>query len=284
MKIQLSTCATKPKADTARGLDAILRHTQSASQEAGQVADNATVVPFIQETIEKSVPVVNEERKTETPENSKSTLPPLVSAANLVREVSFEDISTNIRPLGQLEESFIIATDDEGLLLIDQHVAHERILFDKYRALENARPADSQNLLMPETFDLTPAQTAAFDSVAEELEAYGFALMRLSGRTVAIKAVPADLPAGEARNMLAEVLETVDAEKRGSTRATFRDEVAASLACRAAIKINTPLALEKMRWLIDRLLLTSSPTTCPHGRPVILRLATRDIEKGFHRS
>ena len=275
---------SQAKADTARGLDAILRHTQSASQEAGQVADNATVVPFIQETIEKSVPVVNEERKTETPENSKSTLPPLVSAANLVREVSFEDISTNIRPLGQLEESFIIATDDEGLLLIDQHVAHERILFDKYRALENARPADSQNLLMPETFDLTPAQTAAFDSVAEELEAYGFALMRLSGRTVAIKAVPADLPAGEARNMLAEVLETVDAEKRGSTRATFRDEVAASLACRAAIKINTPLALEKMRWLIDRLLLTSSPTTCPHGRPVILRLATRDIEKGFHRS
>jgi DNA mismatch repair protein MutL len=161
---------------------------------------------------------------------------------------------------------------------------HERILFDKYRRLESSRPAESQNLLMPETFDLTPAQVAAFDVVSEELEAYGFALMRLSGRTVAIRAVPADLPAGEARNMLAEVLDTVDAEKRGAVRATLRDDIAASLACRAAIKINTPLAAEKMRWLIDRLLLTSSPTTCPHGRPVILRLSTRDIEKGFHRS
>ncbi len=206
-----------------------------------------------------------------------------MSAADLVREVSIESVSHNIRPLGQLEESFIIATDDEGLILIDQHAAHERVLFDKYRALESQRVAESQNLLMPETFDLTPAQVAAFDTVAAELELYGFGLMRLSGRTVAIKAVPAELPAGEARNMLAEILETVDAEKRGSVGVNLRERVAASLACHAAIKINTPLAPEKMRWLIDRLLLTSSPTTCPHGRPAALRLTTRDIEKGVHR-
>ena len=211
------------------------------------------------------------------------TFPPLVSGAGLAREATIESLSSNIRPLGQLEDSFIIATDPEGLLLIDQHVAHERILFDKYRALEAARPAESQNLLVPETFDLTPAQAAAFDTVVEELETYGFGLMRLSGRTVAIKAVPADLPASEARNILGEVLDTVDAEKRGAVRATLRDEIAASLACRAAIKINMPLTMEKMRWLIDRLLTTSSPTTCPHGRPIILRLTKRDIERGFHR-
>jgi DNA mismatch repair protein MutL len=210
-------------------------------------------------------------------------LPPLDSALRFVREVAPESLSANIRPLGQLEESFIIATDDEGLLLIDQHVAHERVLFDKYRALEASRRAESQQMLIPETFDLTPAQAAAFDAVAEELESYGFELMRLSGRTVAIKSAPADLPASEARNVLAEVLDTVDAEKRGGARATLRDEIAASLACHAAIKVNMPLAPEKMRWLIDRLLLTSSPTTCPHGRPVILRLTTQDILKGFHR-
>jgi DNA mismatch repair protein MutL len=210
-------------------------------------------------------------------------LPPLNSAAGIVREAAAESLTPNIRPLGQLEESFIIATDSEGLLLIDQHVAHERILFDKYRRLESERAADSQQLLVPETFDLTPAQAAAFDEVSAELERLGFGLMRLSGRTVAVRAVPADLPASEARNLLAEILETVDAEKRGRARATLRDEVAASLACRAAIKINTPLTTEKMRWLIDRLLLTSSPTTCPHGRPVILRLTKRDIERGFHR-
>src|SRR2546427_2029587 len=211
------------------------------------------------------------------------TLPPLDSALKFVREVAVEALTSNIRPLGQLDESFIIATDDEGLLLIDQHVAHERVLFDRYRTLEASRRAESQQMLIPETFDLTPAQTTAFDAVAEELENYGFELMRLSGRTVAIKSTPADLPASEARNVLSEVLDTVDSEKKGAARATLRDEIAASLACHAAIKVNMPLAPEKMRWLIDRLLTTSSPTTCPHGRPVILRLATQDILKGFHR-
>jgi DNA mismatch repair protein MutL len=213
----------------------------------------------------------------------ENALPPLASADKFVREVPVESLSPGIRPLGQLDESFIIATDGEGLLLIDQHVAHERVLFDKYRALEASRPAESQRLLLPETFDLTPAQAAVFDSVSAELENYGFDLMRLSGRTVAIKATPADLPASEARNMLAEVLDTVEAEKKGSARETVRDDIAASLACHAAIKVNMSLTPEKMRWLIDRLLRTSSPTTCPHGRPVILRLTTRDILKGFHR-
>ena len=218
-----------------------------------------------------------------SPSVKSAALPPLNSAEKLAREVTPESLSTNIRPLGQLEESFIIATDDEGLLLIDQHVAHERILFDKYRALEAERRSESQQLLVPETFDLTPAQAAVFDDLVPELENYGFELMRLSGRTVAIKAIPGDLPGGEARNMLSELLDTVDAEKKNSARETLRDEIAASLACHAAIKVNMPLAPEKMRWLIDRLLQTSSPTTCPHGRPVILRLRTRDILKGFHR-
>lgn len=223
------------------------------------------------------------ERKSLPVESVPSVLPPLNSAEKIARIPEPESLSKNIRPLGQLDESFIIATDDDGLLLIDQHVAHERILFDKYRALEVARQTESQQLLVPETFDLTPAQAAVFDSLVPELENYGFELMRLSGRTVAIKATPADLPASEARNMLSELLDTVDSEKKGSARETLRDEIAASLACHAAIKVNMPLAPEKMRWLIDRLMQTSSPTTCPHGRPVILRLKTRDILKGFHR-
>ncbi|HSE21242.1 MAG TPA: DNA mismatch repair endonuclease MutL [Pyrinomonadaceae bacterium] len=223
------------------------------------------------------------ESYVDEPAKPRTKLPPLNSAQKIAREVTADSLSSNIRPLGQLEESFIIATDDEGLLLIDQHVAHERILFDKYRALEAERRTESQQLLVPETFDLTPAQAAVFDALAPELEHYGFELMKLSGRTVAIRATPADLPASEARNMLAELLDTVDPEKKNSARDTLRDEIAASLACHAAIKVNMPLAPEKMRWLIDRLLHTSSPTTCPHGRPVILRLKMRDILKGFHR-
>lgn len=206
------------------------------------------------------------------------------SAANIPKAVELEQISrSKIRPLGQLHESFIIATDDEGLLLIDQHVAHERILFDKFRKKENERRIESQNLLLPETIDLTPAQAVAFGEIEEELENCGFGLMRLSGRTIAIKSVPTDLPPSEARNLLSEILETIDKDKRGGAKATLRDEIAASLACKAAVKINMRLTPEKMQWMIDKLLTTSSPTTCPHGRPVILRLTMRDIERGFHR-
>jgi DNA mismatch repair protein MutL len=263
------------KSDTARDLDAIMRRALSGQTAAAEPAPR-------DDTFKQPGSFTVESTAAPGPSRTVS-LPPLASADKFAREVTVEELSSNIRPLGQLDESFIIATDDEGLLLIDQHVAHERILFDKYRALESSRLAESQHLLIPETFDLTPAQAAAFDYVAPQLESYGFELMRLSGRTVAIKATPADLPVSEARNMLAEILDTVDAEKKGSAREALRDDIAASLACHAAIKVNMPLAPEKMRWLIDRLLQTSSPTTCPHGRPVILRLATRDILKGFHR-
>ncbi len=253
---------------------------------------DTSAVDFVRDALSDVQGVVDEIQrpKTEDQRPISSTndgiapaLPPLNSADKFTKEVAVESLTNDIRPLGQLEESFIVAVDKDGLLLIDQHVAHERVLFDKYRALVSTRTAESQQLLIPETFDLTPAQAAVFDVLAAELETYGFDVMRLSGRTVAIKAVPADLPAGEARAMLAELLETVDAEKKGSARETLRDDVAASLACHAAIKVNMPLTADKMRWLIDRLLKTSSPTTCPHGRPVILRLTTRDILKGFHR-
>lgn len=212
-------------------------------------------------------------------------LPPVNSAARLSKSIEVEQISlSKIQPLGQLHDSFIIAVDDEGLLLIDQHVAHERILFDKFRKSETERAIESQNLLLPETIDLSPAQAEAFQLIEGDLESLGFGLMRLSGRTVAIKSIPTDLPASEARNLFAEILDSIEAEKRGGAKSTLRDDIAASLACKAAVKINMKLTPEKMRWLIDRLLITTSPTTCPHGRPIILRLSMKDIERGFHRT
>ena len=212
-------------------------------------------------------------------------LPPVKSAEHLVKRADIGTVSgVSIRPIAQLHDSFIIAVDDEGLLLVDQHVAHERILFDKYRKKETNRQIESQNLLLPETLDLTPAQAEAFRLIEDELSALGFGVMRLSGRTVAIKSIPTDLPPAETRNLFAEILDGVELEKRGNAKSTLRDDIAASLACKAAVKINMKLTPEKMQWLIDRLLLTSSPTTCPHGRPVILRLTMKDIERGFHRT
>ena len=219
------------------------------------------------------------------PGTNQAEMPPVNSAERFTKAAEVKDVSGHkIRPIAQLHNSFIIAVDDEGLLLVDQHVAHERILFDKYRAKETGREIESQQLLLPETVDLSPTQAEALHLVEDELEAIGFDLMKLSGRTVAIKSIPTDLPASEARNLFAELLDSIDLYKRGSAKSSLRDDIAASLACKAAIKINMKLSPEKMQWLIDRLLLTSSPTTCPHGRPVILRLTMKDIERGFHRT
>jgi DNA mismatch repair protein MutL len=278
------------KSDTARGLDEIMRAANMTREreETTSVEANQSAASAMEEARTQAVNVAPDANTTSAPVAEARPVnfefPPLMSAANLVREVPVGALKSNIRPLGQLADSLIIAVDEEGLLLIDQHVAHERILFEKYRDLESQRNAESQNLLMPETFDLTPAQASIFETIAPELEAYGFSLMRLSGRTVAIKAVPAELPASEARNMLAEILDHAETEKRGAARVQLHERIAARLACGAAVKAGTPLSTEKMRWLIDRLLLTTSPTTGTHGRPVILRLALRDIEKGFQRS
>jgi len=211
-------------------------------------------------------------------------LPPVNSAERFVK---VEDVPAasggKIHPIGQLHESFIVATDSEGLLLVDQHVAHERILFDKFKTRGAEVAVQSQNLLLPETIDLSPAQGEIFHLIEDDLASLGFGTIRLSGRTVAIKSVPADIAPSEARNLFAEILDSIEV-RRGNAKASLRDEVAASLACKAAIKINMKLTPEKMQWLIDRLLVTTSPTTCPHGRPIILRLTMKDIERGFHRT
>ncbi len=243
--------------------DATLLNRDESSEKEATVANDLSVVSSL----------------------TKTNFPPVDSAEPVVESVEPEEISARqVKPVGQLHESFIIAVDNEGLLLIDQHVAHERILFDGFRKRETKRKTESQNLLVPETIDLTPAQAAAFEEIQEELEAVGFGLMNLSGRTIAIKSVPTDLPADEVRNLFAEILDAVEKDKRGGAKATFRDEFAASMACKAAVKINMKLTVEKMQWMIDKLLTTSSPTTCPHGRPVILRLSMKDIERKFHRT
>jgi DNA mismatch repair protein MutL len=285
-----------PVADL-RVAEAPSSHAEPSEVVAGAMTSTATFAPESHD-ISQQFELLAEERSSAAAApasfpssppvangRSVANLPPVNTAAHLTRPAEIDDVrSSAIRPMGQLHESFIIAVDDEGLLLVDQHVAHERILFDKFRQSETTRAIESQNLLLPETLDLTPAQMTAFTFVENDLASLGFSVMRLSGRTIAIKSIPTDLPASETRNLLCEILDVVDPEKRGGAKATFRDDIAASLACRAAVKINMKLTPEKMQWLIDRLLTTSSPTTCPHGRPVILRLSMKDIEKGFHRT
>jgi DNA mismatch repair protein MutL len=188
-----------------------------------------------------------------------------------------------IQPLGQIRDSYIVATDDEGLLLIDQHVAHERVLFEQFRDGRLARVPEIQPLLIPQTLDLSPAEADAFQVVQNELEAIGIETIVLSGRTVAIKTAPAGLATSDVMALVREVIGVVERERRGLSLDHIREEIAASLACKAAIKVNMPLTSEKMQWLINALMLTQNPMTCPHGRPIIMRVGLRDIERGFKR-
>lgn len=189
----------------------------------------------------------------------------------------------DLRPLGQLHESFIVAAGRDGLWIVDQHVAHERILFEKILKERAAGKVEVQRLLMPLVLELTPGQNAEYPRIAGELAAVGFETEPFGNRTVAVKAAPAAVPAAELERVLFEILETAEREMRGWSIEDVRRGIAASLACRAAIKVNTRLDQERMEWLLRELAATTCPMSCPHGRPIALQYATREILKAFHR-
>jgi DNA mismatch repair protein MutL len=218
---------------------------------------------------------------TERPCATDSMLPE--SEATPLESNTLPGFGHGIKPLGQIRDSYIVATDEEGLLLVDQHVAHERILFEQFRDARLARAAGLQPLLIPATLDLSPSEAEAFSIVEGELENIGIETMRLSGRTIAIKTAPAGLGPGDVLAVVREVLTVVERERRTPTLDRIRDGIAAELACKAAIKVNMPLTPEKMQWLIDELKNPQHPMTCPPARPLMMRMGLRDLERGFKR-
>ncbi|HEX4136999.1 MAG TPA: DNA mismatch repair endonuclease MutL [Bryobacteraceae bacterium] len=188
-----------------------------------------------------------------------------------------------LRPLGQLHSSFIIAAGTDGLWIIDQHVAHERILFEQVLKQQAAGRPEVQHLLMPVILQLTPEQQIEYARIADELHNAGFETEPFGNRTIAVKAAPAAVGQGDLERVILEILEIAENELRSVSVSDLRRGIAASIACRAAIKINTPLDQRKMEWMLRTLAATDYPMACPHGRPVALQYSTRDILKSFHR-
>jgi DNA mismatch repair protein MutL len=193
------------------------------------------------------------------------------------------DALKDLRPLGQIHDSFIVAAGRDGLWIIDQHVAHERILFEQVLARRAAGRVETQSMLLPLVLNLTPSQQIEYARIAQELEALGFEAEPFGNRTLAVKAAPAGIGAGDIEKVLFEILEIAERELRRASLDDLRRAMAASIACRAAIKVNMRLEPAKIEWLLKSLAATSSPMSCPHGRPIALRYATRDILKSFHR-
>jgi DNA mismatch repair protein MutL len=188
-----------------------------------------------------------------------------------------------LHPLGQIKNSFILAVNEDGLWIIDQHVAHERVLFERILRQRSAQQVESQRLLMPLVIELTPAQQAIFSDIAEELAHNGFEAEPFGARSVAVKIAPAGVDAAQIEHMLNEIFEQLTREEQATNLEAVRTRIAASIACHAAIKVNMPLDQNKMEWLLAELAKTEHPMSCPHGRPVVLRYSMQDIQKAFKR-
>src|SRR5689334_15441638 len=191
----------------------------------------------------------------------------------------------NLKPLGQVRDSFILAVNADGLWIIDQHVAHERVLFEKIlrERAQNDASQDGQRLLMPLIVELTPGQQAVFAEISEELRRNGFEVELFGTRTIAVKTAPGGVRPADVEKMLVELLDQFEQEKQVLNLEKIRAKIAASIACHAAIKINMPLEQNKMEWLLKELAKTEAPMTCPHGRPVVLRYSVKEIQKAFKR-
>jgi DNA mismatch repair protein MutL len=195
---------------------------------------------------------------------------------------SVEQIA-DLKPLGQVSASFIVAINAEGLWIVDQHVAHERVLFEQHLRARREGELGGQRMLLPVMVELSPRQLATFEQISDELRANGFEAELMGARSVAIQAAPAGITSADAEKLLFEILDGIAREDQSISIDSLQAKIAASTSCHAAIKVNTPLDTTKMEWLLGELAKTEYPMSCPHGRPIVLRYSVRDIERAFKR-
>ena len=194
--------------------------------------------------------------------------------------------AATVRPmiaLGQFRDTFIIAMDDEGLCIIDQHVAHERVLFERIMEKLSTQSLESQRLLIPVVLELPAAERAALVAKAEALARFGFEIEEFGGDSIKVTSVPALLPPNECDAALRALADDLEGLDRGLRIEDALKQIAATTACHAAVKAHYPLTLEKMHHILEELRATAYSTVCPHGRPVMLRITRREIEKNFDR-
>ncbi|MGE3189897.1 MAG: hypothetical protein AB7N90_09465, partial [Vicinamibacterales bacterium] len=186
-------------------------------------------------------------------------------------------------PLGQFRDTFIVAIDDEGISIIDQHVAHERVLFERIMERLTGAPLPSQRLLVPMVIELPPGERQALAARGPALAQMGFELEEFGGDAVKVAAVPAILPPDECDAAIRALAEDLEGLDRGLRLEEALKQIAATMACHAAVKANYPLTMEKMQHILEELRATAYSTVCPHGRPVMLRITRREVEKNFDR-
>jgi DNA mismatch repair protein MutL len=183
------------------------------------------------------------------------------------------------RVLGQYLDMYIVAAGDDGLLVIDQHNAHERVLYERYKEIDARKSWPQKTPLIPVLIDLSPAQVVNLERDKGVLEEAGFRAEGMGGRTYALTGFPDIFEADEARKIFLELLDENEEEVGRK-----RERMLATLACRTAVKAHEPLTPDKMEYLVQELFRTSNPSLCPHGRPIIVKVGKDEIEKGLKRT
>ncbi|WP_438432918.1 DNA mismatch repair endonuclease MutL [Gorillibacterium sp. sgz500922] len=214
----------------------------------------------------------------------------MLTAEQLARLSSPEDGSApvlpsfpKLEPVGQVHGTYLVAQNEEGMYLIDQHAAHERINYEYYRDKFGRPGEESQELLLPLTLEFTSAEAAVLESRLTLLEQAGLYLEPFGGSSFLVRAYPHWLPAGEEKALVEEMIDWVLTEKKALDLAAFRDAAAAMCSCKASIKANQPITRADMESLLDRLAACRNPYTCPHGRPILISFTLYELEKLFKR-
>ncbi|MGH9218480.1 MAG: DNA mismatch repair endonuclease MutL [Vicinamibacterales bacterium] len=209
--------------------------------------------------------------------------PPFGTSVENRREEPTVPVVRPMIALGQFRDTFIIAMDDEGLCIIDQHVAHERVLFERIMEKLTTESLESQRLLLPAVLELPAAERSTLLSKTEALARFGFEVEEFGGDSIKVTSMPALLPVNECETALRALAEDLEGLDRGLRLEEALKQIAATTACHAAVKAHYPLTLEKMHHILEELRATAYSTVCPHGRPVMLRITRREIEKNFDR-
>jgi DNA mismatch repair protein MutL len=185
--------------------------------------------------------------------------------------------------IGHYDNTYIVLSDEGGLILVDQHVAHERVLYELLLKKQERQEIHRQNLLIPLVLELNPAQMMLIEDYADRFRELGFDMELFGNGSIMIREIPDLLTDSNYSAAVQRLLNDLERLYRDGVLESFAEEMRKSMACQAAVKINMPLTKEKMEWLIAELLKTNTPQVCPHGRPIILRISHYEIEKNFRR-
>jgi DNA mismatch repair protein MutL len=191
--------------------------------------------------------------------------------------------SAMLYPLAQVHDSFIIAQSNDGMALIDQHAAHERVLFEKLQDQHKAGGVPVQNLLIPVQVEPGRAEQELLKEYLPELQKLGFLVEEFGGGSFVIKAVPALMTGGDYRQLLLDIVDELKVHGKSGKMDAFRDEVLSVMACHPAIKVHRRLSVQEMEGLINDLFSCRMPHSCPHGRPTVVRFSMDEIKRMFKR-